>query len=807
MAKKKIKELTPSQLRRTFDSKKLGIKTTKGLKPLEGIIGQRRALSALKFGLGIEKKGFNVYVAGPPGIGKMTAVKTFLEKEAGDGKSPSDWCYVNNFDDTYQPTTCRLPAGMGKQFQEDMDDLIEHFRQEIPKAFEGEDYGNKRERIIKDFEKKRSQVQEEITNKAKEANFNIEVTPQGIMIVPLLGGRPLSDTELAELPEDARQDVQKRREQVEKELKNAMKRIRVLQKQTQERLQKLDKQVTLFVVGDQIDDLIEKYDDYEDVIEYLQSVKSDIQENINTFRGNQSSEEQQTIPGMGTPWAQKLPFRKYQVNVVVDNGKLKGAPVVIELNPNYSNLFGRIEKETQFGALYTDFLMIKSGALHHANGGYLVLPVEDLLMNPLSWQSLKRAIQNEEIQIEEPSHLLGLQVVKSLRPQPTPLDVKIILIGRPMLYYLLHHHDEEFPELFKVKADFDTRMESSDDNIQDFVSFLCKLHEKEDLKDLDGSAIAAVLEHSLRLSEDREKISTQFGALADVVREANFWAKQAGSVTIKREHVHKALDEKVYRSNLIKERINEMIDRGVLLIGTDGEMVGQVNGLAVSMLGDYEFGRSSRITATVGPGRGGIIDIEREIKLGGPIHTKGVMILSGYLAGTFATDYPLSLSARLVFEQSYEGIDGDSASSTELYALLSALAQVPIKQGIAVTGSVNQNGEVQAIGGVNVKIEGFFEVCKTKGLTGEQGVMIPQSNVQNLMLREDVVKAVKDRKFHIWPIRTIDEGIEMLTGVPAGRRGQNGKYPKDSINYLVDQRLRSFAEAVRPHRDDSKQKS
>lgn len=801
MTEKRIRELTPKELRLRFDPKQLGINTIEDLEPLEGIIGQKRAVSALRFGLEIEKKGFNIYVAGPPGIGKMTAVQAFLEELASEKEKPSDWCYVNNFEDSYQPKVCRLPAGMGRQFQEDMDTLVDLLRQEIPKAFEGEDYGNKRDRIIKDFEKKRSEIQEEITGKASAVNFKIEVTPQGVMIVPLLGERPLNEKEIAALPEDARQDLQKRREEVENLLKDGMKRIRVMQRETQEHLQRLDRRVALFVVGDQIDDLIEKYDDYIDVTQYLQEVKSDIQENINTFRTDQSTESEESSKKK-PPWAEKMPFRKYQVNVAVDNSRQKGARVVIELNPNYSNLFGRIEKETQFGALYTDFLMIKAGALHMANGGYLVMPIEELLTSPLSWPSLKRAIQNEEVQIEEPTHLLGMQVVKSLRPQPVPLDVKIVLIGRPLLYYLLYQSDQDFPELFKIKADFDTRMENNEDNIKDFISFLCKLHKKENLKDLDGSAIAAVLEHAIRLSGDQTKLSTQFGALADLLRESHYWARQEETDKISRAHVSKALAEKVYRSNLIKVRIQEMIERGTLLIATEGEVVGQVNGLAVSMLGDYEFGRPSRITASVGPGRGGILDIEREIKLGGPIHSKGVMILSGYLTRQFARDYPLSVVARLVFEQSYEGIDGDSASSTELYALLSALSGLPLKQGIAVTGSVNQNGEVQAIGGVNEKIEGFYEVCLAKGLNGSEGVMIPQSNVANLMLREDVVEAVANGKFHIWSVATIAQGIELLTGHVAGERNADGAFPKDSVNYLVDQRLRAFAKAVKGDRGD-----
>jgi predicted ATP-dependent protease len=441
--------------------------------------------------------------------------------------------------------------------------------------------------------------------------------------------------------------------------------------------------------------------------------------------------------------------------------------------------------------------MTKAGSLHCANGGYLVLPIEGVLQHQLSWYGLKRAIQSGEIKIEEPADLVGSQAVKSLRPQSVPFDVKVVLVGSPSHYYLLHTHDEEFAELFKVKADFDTSMACDEDNIKDFLSLLCTMRKKEKLLNMDSSGAAAMLEYAVRLAGDRAKISTQFGNVADLAREASFWAQQEEATTVSQEHVKKALEQKVYRSNLIQERLNEMIERGSLFIDTESEVVGQVNGLSVITLGDYPFGRPSRITASVGPGRGGLVDIEREIKLGGPLHSKGVLIISGYLTGKFARDFPLTLSGRLVFEQSYQGVDGDSASSTELYTLLSALAEVPIRQGIAVTGSVNQHGDVQPIGGVNEKIEGFFEVCRQKGLTGDQGVMIPESNIKNLMLKPEVVEAVHEGKFNVWAVGTIDEGLEILTGKPAGELDSDGHYPEGTINHLVDRRLRKYAKIVR----------
>jgi len=780
-------ELRPEQLRRTFDPKSLGIETTERLPTLRGIIGQERAVKALRFGLGITSVGFNTYVAGPPGIGKMTAVQSFLEELAKQKETPPDWCYVNNFSDPYQPKALKLPAGYGRMLQQDMRSLIEHIRREVPKAFESDEYQARRDEIISALGKQREELLKQLSERAAREGFSLQATPFGVMVVPTYQGRPLSDAEFQALPEPVRRELEKRREALQEDLKAAMKQIRALERASQQRLNELDQQVALYLVGGLVDDLMEKYRELPEVVGYLKEVQRDILENIEGFKGGQAGQDQAS---------QEQLFRRYQVNVLVDNSSQEGAPVVVELNPSYNNLFGRIEKETQMGTLHTDFTLIKPGSLHRANGGYLVLPAEDLLMNLFSWDGLKRALRARQIQIEELGERLGFIATKSLRPQPIPLDVKVILVGRPLLYYLLHAYDEDFPELFKVKADFDTRMDLNQENITDFLSFLCTFCRKESLKHLDSGAIAKLLEHAARLAEDQEKLSTHFGAIADLVREANFWAEQDGSPHINADHIRKALDEKVYRSKLIQERIQEMIKRGTLLIETEGEAVGQVNGLSVVSLGDYQFGKPSRITASVGPGREGIIDIEREVELGGPIHSKGVMILSGYLAHKYARDIPLSLAARLVFEQSYEGVEGDSASSTELYALLSALSGLPIKQGIAVTGSVNQQGEVQAIGGVNEKIEGFFEVCKLKGLTGEQGVMIPKSNVQNLMLREEVVEAVREGKFHIWAVSTIDEGIEILTGVEAGERGPDGKFPEGTVNYRVERRLRELAERL-----------
>lgn len=790
-------KLSPEQLCRTFDPKTLSSEKGAQRKAGESIIGQKRAVSALQFGLEIRNSGFNIYVAGPPGIGKMTAVQSFLEELARRKDTPPDWCYLNDFEDSYQPKVCHLPPGRGRILQADMKSVVAHVRREIPKAFESEEYSNRRDATVKSLDQQRAQALEKLNAQAAEAGFMLQATPFGLATIPMMNDKPLSDTDYQALPAQTREDFQRRHETLKDVLKATMKQIRDLERAAQEKLQALDQQVALYIVGGLLEELHEKYHDLPAVIAHLHAVQKDILENIETFKSGAAPSASPEGGAVATPWLREQPFRKYQVNVLVDNSEQEGAPVVVELNPSYNNLFGRVEKEVQFGALYTDFTMIKPGSFHRANGGYLVMPMEDVLRNLLSWEGVKRALRSGEVEIEEIGERLGYMATKSLRPRPIPINIKVVLVGRPLLYYLLHAYDEEFPELFKVKADFDTRMASSEENIQDFLAFLPAFCDKEKLLHLDNTAKAKVLEYSARLAEDQEKLSAHFGALADIIREANFWTLQAGAKRISAVHVQKALEAKIYRSNLIEERLQEMIEREALLIDIAGQTVGQVNGLSVISLGDYFFGKPSRITASVGPGRDGVLDIEREVELGGPIHSKGVLILGGYLTQQFAQDKPLTLSARMVFEQSYEGVEGDSASSTELYALLSALSDLPLKQGIAVTGSVNQRGEVQAIGGVNQKIEGFFEVCKAKGLTGEQGVMIPQSNASNLMLREDVVAAVAAKKFSIWAVSSIAEGIEILTGVPAGVRGTEGKFPEGTVNDRVEQRLREFGERMK----------
>jgi lon-related putative ATP-dependent protease len=787
-----VSELSPRDLR--VECEPLECQTSGDLAPLEGVIGQDRALRALNLGLGIGEKGFNVYVAGPSGTGKTTAVRSFLEAIAKSRPAPSDWCYVNNFRNPYEPLCIRLLKGRARTFQKDVDAFIEEVRRAVPKALQSDEFQSKRDMLIKNAEERRNSILSELGKEAERSGFSIQTTALGIMLVPIIDRKPIGEEELATLPDHIRKEIDGKRENVESKFEEAMKQIAALEKETRVALRKLTSDAVQYAIGFLMDTLVRSYEDIPEVVSYLKDVRTDILENFETFVG--APEAPATQQQLLAPWMKDLPFRRYKVNVIVDNSELKGAPVIFEENPTYANLFGRIEKEAQFGSFTTDFTLIKGGSIHKANGGYLVVPVEELLGNILSYDGLKRALRNNRIIIEEAGERLGFISTKSLTPQPIPLNVKVILVGNPLVYQLLFAYDPEFREFFKVKADFDTTIERNKENLRRYASFVCTLCGKEGLKHLEASAIAKVVEYGSRLAEDQRKLSTRFAEVADLIREANYYATQDESKYTNAGHITKALEEKVYRSNLIQQKILEMMQRGLILIDTSGAKTGQVNGLSVISLGDFAFGRPSRVTASIGLGREGVVDIEREAKMGGPIHTKGVLILGGYLANKYSQDKPLSLSARLVFEQSYEGVEGDSASSTEVYAILSALASLPVKQNIAVTGSVNQRGEVQAIGGVNEKIEGFYELCKAKGLKGDESVMIPKSNAQDLMLKEEVVKAVAEGRFHIYTVSNIDEGIEVLTGIKAGGRGKDGRFESNTVNYKVDQRLRKMAEAM-----------
>lgn len=791
-----VRKLPEEQYRNRFDTSSIECKTTRELQPLQDIVGQKRALSALTFGMNIDEKGFNVFVSGMHGTGRLSAVCKFI-RELAKTKSPGhDWIYVNSFENPYQPNAIRLPPGMGKQFRDDMATFIAEAKRVIPKAFETEDYVNRHDTAIRGIENEKAMLLVHIDEIAREKGFLVQPGPQGLLTIPLQeSGEPYQQEDFIKLPPEVQMQYQKRKDELLVELRNTFRQMRDLDQKGGEAVEQLNHDVVLNAIGHRIAALKDKYENVEEIGEYIDSVQNDIVEHIPQFM---PEPPQQSQPQQGQiPPNPELLFRKYEINVIVDNSGDDGAPVIFEQNPSYMNLFGKIEKEVQYGVVTTDFTMIRPGSIHRANGGFLVMMAEDLFRNPMSWDELKTALKTAQIVIEEPAERMGFISTKGIKPEPIPLSLKVIVIGTPDINYILYTMDPDFQELFKVRADFDTSMERTDENIRNYASFICGLCEEFHYRHLDKTAVAGVIEFGSRLADDQNKLTTRFSVVADLIAEANYYAAQDGSEFTTARHVRKAIDEKIYRSNLVQEKIQEYIAKGIILIDTEGEKPGQVNGLAVIGLGDISFGRPDRVTASIGIGRSGIIDIEREAAMGGPTHTKGVLIISGFLNERYARDKPLTLSARLVFEQSYSGVDGDSASSTELYALLSAISGIPINQAIAVTGSVNQKGEVQAIGGVNEKIEGYFEVCRAKGLSGKQGVMIPASNVQNLMLKEEIVEAAKAGKFSIYPVSTIDEGIEVLTGVPAGKRNEDGTFEEGTVNYLVDRRLREMAETMK----------
>mgnify|MGYP001237658143 CR=1 FL=1 len=788
-----VNELPVDKLRRKCAPDVFGCASSAQIEGLNSIIGQERAVRALKFGLGIKDKGFNIFVAGMPGTGRTTAIERFLEEVARLAPPPADWCYVNNFRDAARPNALRLPPGKAVQFRSDMEALVSAAVHEIENAFESEEFPAQREVSLKPFQQQKQTLLEQINEEALQAGFMLQSSPMGVLTVPVRDGKPLSEEQFMALSKEERDELSRKQKAVQDKLEAGLRQVRTLDRDARDALQKLDQSVAQFAVKHLFDEMLEKYADENALKAYLEEVRQDMIANQEKLRADEEPEKNPLLP-FAAP--KEAILKKYQVNVIVDNAGLQGAPVIVEMNPTYSNLFGRIEQEARFGALTTDFTLVRGGALQRANGGYLVLPVEETLRNPLSWEALKHALMTQEITIEDAGERLGLISTRSIKPQPIALDAKIILIGRPDSYQLLLAYDDNFNELFKVKADFDIRMERSDANANQYAMFVAMLCQLEGLKHLDASAIGRLVEHGSRLAEDQDKLSTHFGEIADVIREASYYAAQDGAELTSETHLRRAVDERFYRSSMVRDRLQEMIEQGVIKIETEQSKVGQVNGLSVIQLGDIEFGQPNRITASIGMGREGIVDIEREAKLGGPIHTKGMLILAGYLLGKYAQDKPLSLSAQLVFEQSYSGVEGDSASSAELYAILSALAGVPIRQGLAVTGSVDQFGEVQAIGGVNEKIEGFFEICKARGLTGDQGVVIPASNVTNLMLKDEVLEAVQAGKFHIWAVETIDEGIEALTGALAGEKQADGSYPAGSVNARVNARLLELAQQL-----------
>jgi lon-related putative ATP-dependent protease len=769
------------------------VKSTEELKPLDILVGQPRAYQALLFGFSIKEAGFNIFVAGPAATGKTTTTTDFLEDEARKLPTPQDWCYVHNFEDEYQPKALRCPPGLGKELKQDMRELVQAARIAISQLFEGDDYATKRDEMTRKMNQRRQDVITRMGQAAEDEGFIMQLTALGISLVPVVKSHAMSEKDFLSLPKDAQQKITEKRETVKEKLQPLLRELREVELKARDEMIKFDRDVTLYAIETLMSNLLAKYKQHSEITNFLHEIQTHIVDDLERFRTGRGDKKEDAQEAL----ADELTFRLYDVNVIADNSGVQGAPMIVEQNPTYDNVLGRIEKESQLGTLTTDFTLIRGGSIHEANGGFLIIRAEQLLRDLNVYEGLKRALKAGEITIEELPQRIGYANVRSLSPQPIPLEVKVVLIGASSTYQLLFAYDPEFRELFKVKADFDSTMEKADSNLKSYAGFFTTLVVNENLKHLDTSAVARLLEHSSRIAEDQNKLSTQFGLVADVVREAHFYATQEDAKYITASHVEKAIEAKLYRSNLIQDKIREYIQRNVIFISTDGATVGQINGLSVLSVGDFSFGAPSRITIAVGLGKEGLIDVQREVNMSGPIHGKGVMIIAGYIASKFAYDKPLTLSARIVFEQNYEGVEGDSASSTELYALLSALSGVPIKQSFAVTGSVNQNGDVQPIGGANEKIEGYYEICKARGLNGQHSVIIPQSNVQNLMLKQEVVDAVKAGKFHIYPVKTIEEGIELLTGVPAGKQLPDGSYEENSIYGRVDKRLREMAETAK----------
>lgn len=768
-----IKPLSSEQLYTACDINQFSFDTTDQLQDLKQIIGQNRALQALHFGVGIQQEGYNLYVLGPTGLGKHTVVREYLDEQAAGKSAASDWVYVNHFEKTSQPQAIHLEAGQANSFRNDMLQLVEDLRSAIPVAFEAEEYHARIQEIEEDLKKTIESAFASLTDEAESHDVTLLRTPHGFAFAPLKDKEVLSPKAFDQLSEKEQTRLTEVISVLEEKLASILRTRSQWQREARDKIKELNREIVMFASAHLIDELKDKYLNNKAIQTYLDAVQQDVIDNQEDFRS-----EEGTPALMGIALVEKPTFRRYEVNVLVEHDRQNGAPVEFEDNPNYANLVGAVEHTSHMGALQTDFTLIKAGALHRANGGYLMIDIIKLLTQPYAWEGLKRALTSHKIKIQSLGQVYSLVSTVSLEPEPIPLDIKVVLIGDRLIYYLLHAYDPEFKQLFKVAADFDDRLERSDENQQVYAQLIATVLRRNKLKPFDRSAVARVIEHGARIAGDSEKLSTYIMDIADLLREADHYANQSSNPVVHCEDVQRAIDAQIYRSDRVREHLQEEIARGILMIDIDGAKTGQINGLAIIQLGDFSFATPSRITATTRLGRGEVIDIERETELGGAIHSKGVFILSAFLGERYAKNRPLSLSASLVFEQSYGMIEGDSASMAELCSLLSALADTPIRQGIAMTGSVNQRGEAQAIGGVNEKIEGFFDTCNQRGLTSQQAVLIPSINVKHLMLRHDVIEACRDGKFSVYAYNNVDEAMEILTGKSAKQ-----------INSKVDARL------------------
>ena len=766
--------------------------STEEVAPLEGMIGQERALSALDLAFNIRERGFNLFISGLPGTGRNTALRFFVEQVASRRPAPPHWGYVYNFEDPSQPVPISLPCGWVKLLADDMDELVSSVRRDYLRVFESEEYAKRMGDAMQGMEAKRQAMAGSIEMMAKGAGFALVSTPAGFSPLPLGDGQPLSQEDMAALPEQERESIRRRSDVLMQDVKRVLGDMRRLDKEAVEEALEVDREVVRSVLSPALEDLKAKYAEFPEVGMYLALVEKDMVEHSGQFKTPDAKNS-----GPDQPSSEDGGFVRYKVNYLLDNIACQFAPIIVESNPTYYNLFGRIDYDAHMGMLTTDHMMVKGGALHEANGGYLILQARDLLESPLSWQTLKRVLNSGEVRIENIGEQNNPLPSSTLRPKPIPVDAKIIMVGTPEALRLLQSADEDFRRLFKVRAEFDTVMERTPENVDKYAAFVSARHHDGGLMPFRNTAVARIVEYSSRLAEHQEKLTTRFNDVSDIITEANYWARMAGEEVVTQEHVKKAEEQRKYRSSLREDRLQELIEDSTIRISTDGDVVGQVNGLAVLGYGTSAFGKPSRITARVSLGRGQLVNVEREIRLSGKIHDKGFMVLTGYLKGKYGYDKPLSLSASISFEQSYSEVDGDSASSAELCALLSAISGFPIAQGIAITGAVNQNGDIQAIGSATQKIEGFFDICKSRGLTNGQGVIIPRDNLKHLALNDEVIEAVEAGSFRIYGVSTVDEGIEILTGVPAGEWQDDKGYPDGTVHFKVEQRLRDMARAAR----------
>jgi len=790
-----FKELPANLLKWSCDLKKIPFSTTDECKPCEGIIGQERALKAIQTGLEIKSLGYNIFISGMVGTGRTTTIKQLLEKMEKEDKTPDDLLYVNNFKNPDEPTLITLPAGKGKLFKEAIESLIEMLKTNIPEMLKSKYYSEKRDSIAESQQRKQKEILKNFEKEVAKEGFSVIQVQMGLFVkpdlVPLINGKPTPFNKLEDLvkkgefPKERLEELSNKYEKLTDKLEEVFELMKEIEEETRKFLKDWDAESITPIIRGAINETRSKFD-YPKISEYLEEIENNLIRNIDLFKGKKK--EAKEMEAMD-------PFSAFRVNLLIDNSDVKGSPVIMETNPNYINLFGSVEMvSSRFGIIQTDFTKIKAGSFLKANGGYLVINALDALIEPGIWPTLKRTLKNQTLQIQNYASLFLISPIR-LKPQPIKCDVKVAMIGDAHIYNLLYYMDEDFKKIFKVKAEFDSEMKKDNKTAKEYGTFVKKIADEDKLRPFDKSGVAAVIEYGTRLAGRQKKISTRFHIIADVLREASYWAQKDNKKTVRREHVEKAIQERFERVSLIEDKIQEFIEEGTIMIDTKGKVTGQINGLSVYSMGEFAFGKPTRITARTAVGRAGVINIEREADLSGRTHNKGVLILGGYLRGKYAQKKPFSLSASIAFEQSYSGVDGDSASSTEVYAILSSLSKLPLRQDIAVTGSLNQKGEIQPIGGVNEKIEGFFAVCKAKGLTGNQGVIIPHQNIKNLMLSNDVVEAVKQAKFHIYPVKSIDEGIEILTEVKAGERKKDEIFEEGTVNYLVDQELQRLAQS------------